>query len=199
MANFMWIDPSSDGHGFGHVSKTDRAVWDMYEENMDSLEAVYNYVLSGSKIKGITPDSTLIFMDGNYSIPDKQDIANIREGQDRVRINAMQLYRAKCAICSIDHPKLLTASHIVPWSANESIRADPSNVLLLCALHDRLFDSGLISVADDYTVIVSGTLDYYEKAKDAAMTYAGKKLYIPNGYPPKLEYLKYHRKHIFKE
>jgi putative restriction endonuclease len=98
----------------------------------------------------------------------------------------------------MDHPKLLVASHIVPWAADKDIRGDPQNVMLLCPLHDRMFDAGLISLNDDFTVIVSKALDGYETAKRAAMSISGMKLSIPADFAPKLEYLQYHRQHVFK-
>jgi putative restriction endonuclease len=53
-------------------------------------------------------------------------------------------------------PKLLIASHIKPWKAstpNEKTAA--SNGLLLNAFHDRAFDQGLISIDDDYRIMVN--------------------------------------------
>ena len=50
-------------------------------------------------------------------------------------------------------PRLLVASHIVPWGRDKVNRLNPSNGLCLSAIHDRAFDMGLITLTDDYRVI----------------------------------------------
>jgi len=67
-------------------------------------------------------------------------------------------YDYRCTICQINNLKLLNAGHIIPWSVDEHRRADPQNGLSLCALHDRAFDRGLLTVDEDYKVILSGEL-----------------------------------------
>jgi hypothetical protein len=60
---------------------------------------------------------------------------------------------------SITEPALLRASHIVPWAdCTDAQRLDVHNGLLLSALWDAAFDRGLISFADDGTVLVSPRL-----------------------------------------
>ncbi len=53
----------------------------------------------------------------------------------------------------------LRASHIVPWSRDESIRGDVNNGLLLSVPLDSLFDRGLISFDDAGNLISSDKLD----------------------------------------
>ena len=51
-----------------------------------------------------------------------------------------------CCLCGIENETLLIASHIQDASkSNIHEKADNNNGLLLCAQHDKLFDSGLIS------------------------------------------------------
>lgn len=53
----------------------------------------------------------------------------------------------------INHPALLVASHIKPWKAcTNSERLDENNGILLSALIDRLFDSGLVTFTKDGTI-----------------------------------------------
>lgn len=198
MANFMYIDPSSHGRGFTHVSKIDRDVWNIYGNDIERLQPLYTLILSGRASADAVLAEEKSIENGNYYIPDSSGAASLRTGQEKIRINALLLYNGRCAICGINHPKILVASHIVPWSADQSVRGDPGNVILLCALHDKFFDSGLISLADDYTVLVSKALDGYSEAKVVAMAVSGKKLNLPAKYPPKLEYIRYHRKNVFK-
>lgn len=66
---------------------------------------------------------------------------------------------AQCAICDIDEPTLLIASHIKPWKYSSNFeRLDKYNGLLLCPNHDKLFDLGLITFTDEGKVIISSLL-----------------------------------------
>jgi predicted restriction endonuclease len=59
-------------------------------------------------------------------------------------------------LTGITEPALLRASHIVPWAdSTDEQRLDVYNGVLLSALWDAAFDGGLISFADDGTVLVS--------------------------------------------
>lgn len=65
--------------------------------------------------------------------------------------NALMLaYGEQCAMCRLSFRQALDAAHIVPWSiATGSQRIDPRNGLLLCSLHHRLFDNGVITITPD--------------------------------------------------
>ena len=58
-------------------------------------------------------------------------------------------YRGRCAICGLDISELLRASHIVPHSANDITARRLDNSILLCSLHDSLFDKGSITVSHE--------------------------------------------------
>lgn len=53
--------------------------------------------------------------------------------------------------------ELLIASHIIPWGKDEKNRLNPMNGLLLNALHDKAFENGLITIAEDYTIKISSS------------------------------------------
>lgn len=198
LGNFRYVDPSSHRRGFEHISKTDKKIWNAYGDDLESLESIYRLIISGRSAAKEVLNREKRIDEGNYYIPNSEGIASRRAGQEKIRVNALLLYNGRCAICGMDHPKLLVASHIVPWSVDEKVRGDPRNVILLCSLHDRLFDAGFISLSVDYRVIVSKALDGYETAKTAAMSVSGFKLNVPTDYPPKSEYLQHHREHVFK-
>lgn len=195
LANFIFVDR---GRGFQHISKTDRRVWEAYKDDYDSLRTIYDMIKSGSSTAKEMLHEELNIDEGDFYIPDSMGVAPIRAGTEKIRINALTNYNCKCAICGLDHPKLLISSHIVPWSADEHNRGDPGNVILLCPLHDKLFDLGFISISDDFSVIVSKALAGYDATSRTVMSIAGARLNVPAKYPPKLEYLQYHRQHVFK-
>lgn len=90
---------------------------------------------------------------------EREQIAKIRIGQNLFREKLLRLHK-KCMICGLKTSSLLRASHIKKWSKSENIeRLDERNGLLLCALHDSLFDSGLISFSDKGEIIISKLLD----------------------------------------
>jgi hypothetical protein len=82
-----------------------------------------------------------------------------RIGQDVFRDALMDYWDGRCPLTGITEPELLRASHIVPWSdCTDAQRLDVHNGLLLSALWDAAFDRGLVSFADDGTVIASPQL-----------------------------------------
>ena len=79
-----------------------------------------------------------------------------RVGQQKFRKQLMGFWGDACALSGVKEPKLLVASHIVPWSQSEAdSRLDPFNGLLLAPHYDRLFDQGLISFKDDGSILLS--------------------------------------------
>ena len=78
-----------------------------------------------------------------------------RIGQGRFRKALLERWEARCPLTGITEPRLLLASHIVPWNRCESDaeRVNPENGLLLSALWDAAFDGGLVSFADDGAAI----------------------------------------------
>ncbi|MHB1495004.1 MAG: HNH endonuclease [Acidithiobacillus sp.] len=49
----------------------------------------------------------------------------------------------------------LIASHINPWQVDAKNRLNPRNGCCLSMLHDKAFDAGIITIAEDMTVLVS--------------------------------------------
>lgn len=59
----------------------------------------------------------------------------------------MNVYQGECAFCRLSFEEALEAAHIIPWSeATSQQRLDPSNGLLLCSTHHKLFDTGYITL-----------------------------------------------------
>lgn len=89
-------------------------------------------------------------------------------GQKKFRKDLFGKYGCKCAICNKDIDKVLIASHIVPASQCDVYgKIDDDNGLLLCALHDKLFDNYLISFNYEtgkimYSKSLEGKLEEYQ-------------------------------------
>ena len=100
-----------------------------------------------------------------------------------------------CEICCIRNKELLITSHIKPWvKSNKFEKLDSENVLLLCSIHDALFDKGLISFSDDGSIIISTLLD----SSDRVLLHLTGEEKILVDSKNKKEYLKFHRENILK-
>lgn len=90
---------------------------------------------------------------------DTMRTAKSRVGQSKFRKNLInQVNVCKCRIkdCHIDKIEFLKASHILEWSkSSEQEKVDPNNGLLLCPIHDFLFDSHFISFTDNGKIMIS--------------------------------------------
>jgi hypothetical protein len=69
------------------------------------------------------------------------------------RTSLMKVYKQSCAVCGLSFEEALEAAHIIPYSvATNHQRLDLQNGILLCAVHHKLFDKGLITIDQDYTI-----------------------------------------------
>src|SRR5690606_22252644 len=119
----------------------------------------------------------------------------VRVNQARFRRAIMASYNARCCISGLAEPRLLVASHIVPWSLDTQNRLNPQNGLCLSALHDKAYDLGLITVTPEYRVLVSPNV----KRKNADTFMANSLLKfdqhlieLPERFKPKAEFLAWH-------
>lgn len=83
-----------------------------------------------------------------------------RVGQILFRVALLKYWNGRCPLTGLTDIQLLRASHIVPWAECETdaLRLDVHNGLLLSALWDAAFDSGLVSFTDDGMVLASSRL-----------------------------------------
>lgn len=99
-----------------------------------------------------------------------------------------------CQICGLSHESLLRASHIKPW-VNSSImeKLDINNGLLLCALHDSLFDKGLITFSSTGRIIISNLLT--QRDREILNLNSMLEIHILDA---QKQYMRYHREHVFQ-
>ncbi|MQX51871.1 HNH endonuclease [Alcanivorax sediminis] len=96
----------------------------------------------------------------------------------------LEAYEYQCAMCRLSFEEVLEAAHIVPWAECEhSQRISPSNGILLCANHHKLFDCGYISVSPSLVIEYEddefSQEDYSESDISASMSLNGKQLHLP--------------------
>jgi hypothetical protein len=124
----------------------------------DTLTALHAALDRVYKLGVSLPDAPLArFRAQTAGLPQTTEVERLvvqRIGQDIFRAALMDYWGARCPITGITDPGLLRASHIVPWAeCDDAQRLDVHNGLLLSALWDAAFDTGLVSFADDGIVL----------------------------------------------
>jgi putative restriction endonuclease len=181
LVNFAALDDSLPRKGMANASATDRAVWQAFLKNPDTLTMNNLYLF---------PERTY----GQFAEGTGADIkveSTRRVGQDLFREAILTSYQGRCAITGIDDPRLLNASHIVGWSEDNSNRMNLRNGICLGALHDRAFDRHLITFDPNWQMVIRR--DVPEAAKAALIRGADKTLRMPERFLPDPELLARHR------
>lgn len=134
---------------------------------------------------------------GDYYVEDEKGDGKRRSKQQVFSNQVKSNYGNCCGICGIKTRAFLVGSHIIPWSVRKDIRLDPSNGIALCTLHDKLFDQGYITLDKGLKVVVSDKANGDQALKVFTDLINGTKLRKPKKFPPKDEYLEFHRAEIF--
>lgn len=202
LVNLASLDPqvvASGRAGMANASNLDREVWAELNEHCDALvtEAALAYERYGST-HGVLPGADVV-----DEVPELGEgktitaVVQVRVNQARFRRAVLASYNARCCISGLKVPRLLIASHIVPWSEDHTNRLNPRNGLCLSALHDKAFDQGLITVLPDFRVRVSKELrtahaDEFTRAAIAA--FDGRPIRLPERFKPDEAFLTAHAK-----
>ncbi len=109
-------------------------------------------------------------------------------------------YNHVCAICKLDFPQLLIASHIKPFRdcAHVFEAIDHNNGLLLCKNHDILFDQGYLSFNTEGRILISDELNKKLKLNNAYLLHRDIKLLSHLLTKERKKFLQYHNHYIYK-
>ena len=204
MLNISSLDPAitSTGRvGLGNASALDRAVWAEFHEDWERL-AVESQLLRQQLDKEVTlefeSDNDLLIPE-DFTGETRQVISTQRIKQNFFRRAVLSSYKGRCCMSGLSEPKLLIASHIVPWSKDKTNRLNPSNGLCLSAIHDRAFDKGFITLDDDFKVIISSQLKKRDDVfvQQVLVPLSGKKIDFPERFMPSMDFISQHRASIF--
>lgn len=80
-------------------------------------------------------------------------VVKVRLHQKSFRSRVLHAYGAKCTVCTLAHPELLDAAHIIPDGDSDSTTA-VANGLAMCKMHHAAYDRKLIGIDGDYRVHV---------------------------------------------
>lgn len=123
-----------------------------------------------------------------------------RLGQQFFRQSVLASYNSCCCITGNPVPELLIASHILPWGKYPEQRLNPRNGLCLAQTQDAAFDKGLITLDENYRLVISPYLREYlpnDSLTRNFLDYEGKQIMMPEKFPPDAEFMQMHREEVF--
>ncbi|MBI4937374.1 MAG: HNH endonuclease [Nitrosomonadales bacterium] len=203
LVNFASLDPaitSTGRSGLGNAGSLDKEVWAEFHADWERL-AIECELLRRNLDAGAPAideaDEQLVPED--FTGETRKVVAEQRIKQTFFRRAVLSSYRGRCCMSGLSDPRLLIASHIVPWSKDKANRLNPSNGLCLSAIHDRAFDKGLITLSDDFKVIVSDELKRRDEhfIKSVISALHGRPIELPERFMPSVEFISRHRTNLF--
>lgn len=166
LVNFASLDPAiaaSGRAGLSNASHLDRAVWDEFHADWEGLalecaqlvhDLLRDHEPTDDAMDAVVEQAEQI----DYAGQTRTAMVQQRIKQQFFRRAVLSSYRGRCCMSGVSDPRLLIASHIVPWREDKAHRLNPSNGLCLSAIHDRAFDQRLITLSDDLRVMLSKSL-----------------------------------------
>ena len=203
LTNIASLDPeitSTGRRGLTGASLADRAMWNEMHSDWEAFAIESEQALQAVQAKDDSSDElTEVEVDDSPVGEDRIVTSTTRIGQRFFRNAVLAAYNERCCITGLSIPSLLVASHIVPWSHDTANRVNPRNGLLLSALHDKAFDTGLITVDDDMTVRVSNRYTWRPDSyfTESIQHYHSRDINLPEKFAPDRDFLSYHREHVF--
>jgi putative restriction endonuclease len=188
LANLASLDESIDRTGMRNASRLDRELWITFFEDPEAF--------LGRALTDQTYDFPSQLADypagmSDVSGEDIEVLSTARKGQKFFRKSVLASFNSRCCITSIQKPELLNASHIIPWSTDKQERLNPANGLCLNALHDRAFDRGLITLDDNFRIVLSKEIR--KISPENFERFEGCQIELPDRFLPSAEALRFHR------
>ena len=160
----------------------------------DDIESAQNFVRQFQWNSVENPFEHFTYEDSANSLskkllqnPDKgnkilQQIQVRGVAQNIFRNALLEAYEYRCSICDLSFVESLDAAHIIPWHiATNSEKISPTNGVLLCANHHRLFDSEWIQISENWTIVHKSDSDddYGKYDKLYTSEFHGNKIHLP--------------------
>ena len=202
LTNLASLDPDitrTGRKGLRGASSTDRAMWKEMHDDWEAFVEESREALKSFELDSNPEDDETSMEDAEYYGQSKELKVKTRVGQRFFRRSVLSSYNECCCISGLSIPALLVASHIVPWRADPKNRLNPRNGLCLSAIHDRAFDTGLITITEDMKVRVSTKLRSADDPffESSIMAFDGTTIELPEKFRPSELFLHHHRTIIF--
>ncbi|MBK9984030.1 MAG: HNH endonuclease [Saprospiraceae bacterium] len=204
LVNFASLDPSLKARGIkgaSNSSNLDKEIWKEFFSNWDILSFESEKLLA--KIENTTVEKLNNIPENELPKEGKvrEQMIQARVNQSFFRKSILASYNNTCCITGINQPEFLIAGHIKSWSIDEKNRLNPQNGIAINALHDKAFESGLLTIAPDFRIKISSVLKKQSKSetiKNYFLSYENKSIILPSRFLPDSEFLKYHNQKKFK-
>lgn len=144
--------------------------------------------------------STIASKERNTLIPvltelESEAKAKLRKGQQIFTQGLLPLWDQQCALCGINLPALLKATHSKPWKdSTDEERLDIYNGLLLCHNHEALYAQGYIAFDGSGKIHISSEINSSEYGKYGI--HSKMRVNRREGNKP---YFKWHKRNIFRK
>lgn len=199
--NFASLDDSFPQTGLPNASRLDNEMWEEFTGDWEQVALKSELILEA---KTHNKEIDVLFNEemANPLSTETTQTIKARIGQQFFRSTILSNYNYCCCICEMPIGSLLIASHIVPWHLDRVNRLNPCNGLSLCVLHDKAFDRGLITLDEQYQVVLSSELKDLDKLYTVTNSFhyfQSKSIYMPEKFTPKQIFLEFHRNNIFIE
>lgn len=216
LSNLASLDPVQRARGIkglSGASKQDREIWGEFQTDINDLGPESEQLLhdlfttdNDREVDFLERDKVRLERAIRATVPsgptDAVASVRVRRGQQFFRQTVLNAYGVRCCISGINVPRLLVASHIKPWRDFPNERLDPRNGLCLSSLHDAAFDGGLITLDNDFSLLLSRRLkNYFPQValEQSFVPFEGKPIRLPEKVAePDPIFLRHHREVIFK-
>lgn len=162
LCNLASFDPAVTNRGRAGLkgaSQLDREVWNAFQADWEALgtESEQRFNALVGTAPAATDAERWMLREGPT---ETETTTRRRLGQDFFRRTVLVSYNHRCCITGTPIPALLSASHIVAWSADRTQRLNPRNGLCLAKIQDAAFDRHLITLDEELSaVVLIGTND----------------------------------------
>ena len=209
LGNFGAFDPllAEQGiSGLTHAGKASEQIWGEFHNRWEALIDESARLLvslvpygqgSETRVSSASEDEEIFVRPSGPS--ERRVAVHVRLFQAFFRRAVLASYDAACCVCGLDIRSLLVASHIKAWSVDRAARTDPENGLCLCAIHDRAFDKGLITVSEELRLIAAPRVISSKQifVRTVLADFHDRPLRMPKRFAPRPEFLDWHRLNIF--
>lgn len=194
----LFFDPNQNHDAWSQPAPLSPRITESVDAFLTALEARFPATPQGdaaAEMLEVDPEEVRVFREQidqkNYEVADSTATVKARGSAQRAFAEAVKTnYGYRCAISGVTTRDFLVASHIVPWSKDQTIRLDPSNGICLSLLLDRAFEKGYLQIDDDLRI----RIDWVRVGADQALRselepYDGQVLRAPVKEAPQQRYL----------